>query len=404
MKHRVVITGIGAVLPNGNDPQDYCDNLLAGKSGVGPITIFDPGAMPTRIAGEVKWDGPLVANDRRTTFALEAARQAFENANQCGSAPRGEGRLYMGVGMEIYSAPDKAQLDQPGFELPEELDRRLNFLHMPTGLAGHVVSERYGFNKPPLVMISTCSSSMDAIGAAYREVASGRQRWTMSGGTDSMVSPLSITAFSKLCILSTENEVPAEASKPFSLDRDGYVLGEGAALVILERLEDAEARGAEIYGEIAGYGNAMDAFSIIDPHPEARGALQAMQRALDDAKVDPSQIDVINAQGTGTRKGDLIETVACKRLFGDHAAEVPICATKSMIGHLLASAGAAGFVATVVCMNAGMVHPTLNLRVPDPECDLDYVPLVAREVKTSLALCNSFGFGGMNASIVVRNL
>ncbi len=404
MRHRVVITGIGALLPNGNDPETYRDNLIAGHSGAGPITVFDAGDMPTRIAAEVKWDGLLVADDRRTTFALEAARQAFENAHRCGTAPHGDGRLCMGVGLEIFSPTDLAQMQRPDFELPEVLAKRLKFLHMPGDLVPHVVSERYGFGLPPLVMISTCAGSADAIGSAYREVASGRQRWMMSGGTDSMISPLGITAFSKLCTLSTKNEVPAEAPKPFSRDRDGFVMGEGAGMLMLERLEDAKARGAEIYGEIVGYGNSLDAFGISEPHPEGRGALQAMQRALADACLHADQIDVINGHATGTRKNDPIETLACKNLLGARAPEVPICATKSMIGHLVAGSGVAEFVATVMCMNADMVHPTLNLHDPDPECDLDYVPLVARPHKTTIAMCNSFGFGGMNASILVRKL
>ncbi len=404
MTHRVVITGIGVVLPNGNNPESYRDNLIAGKSGAGPITLFDAGEMPTRIAAEVKWDGPLVAEDRRTTFAIEAARQAYDNANLCGSAPKGDGRLCVGVGLEVFAPADMAKMQRADFELPEELAKRLKFLHMPGDLMPHVVSERFGFRRPPLVMISACASSADAIGSCYREIAHGRQRWMMGGGTDSMVTPLGIIAFSKLCALSTLNESPEKAARPFSRDREGFVMGEGASMLVLERLEDAEARGAEIYGEIVGYGHSLDAFGIAEPHPEGRGALQAMQRALDDGGLHPDQVDVINGHATATRKNDPIESLACKNLLGDRAKEVPICATKSMIGHIIAGSAAAEIVATVVCMNVDMVHPTLNLHDPDPECDLDYVPLVARPHKTTLALCNSFGFGGMNATIAVRKL
>jgi 3-oxoacyl-[acyl-carrier-protein] synthase II len=404
MKHRVVITGIGSLFPNGNDPQTYRDNLIAGVSGAAPITTFDASAMPTSIAAEVKWDGEWVAQDRRTTFALETARQAFKDANRCGSAPKGSGRLCIGVGTEIFSAADYADMKKPDFEFPQKLSERLKLLHMPGDLVAHVVSERFQFDYPPLVMVSTCASSADAVGSAYREVASGRCRWMMGGGTDSVINPLGVTAFSKLHTLSTQNEIPEEASKPFSRNRDGFLMGEGAGMMILERLEDAQERGAEIYAEIAGYGNALDAYGISEPHPEGRGALQAMQRALADAGVNEDEIDVINGHATGTRKNDPIETLACKRLLGDRAIEVPICATKCMIGHLVAGAGVAELTATVMCMNVDMVHPTLNLHDPDPDCDLDYVPLVAREHKTSIALCNSFGFGGMNASTVVRKL
>ena len=404
MKHRVVITGIGAVMPNGNDPQAYLDSLIAGRSGAGPITLFDPGALPTTIAAEVKWDRPLVAEDRRVTFALESSRQAFEAASRCGSEPRGDGRLSLGVGLEIFSPFQYADMRKPGFALPEELAARLKFLHMPGDLVGHVVSQRFGFNYPPLVTISTCAASADSIGSAYREVASGRRRWMMGGGTDSMISPIGIEGFCKLCTLSSCNDEPAKASKPFSRDRDGFVMGEGSGMLVLERLEDAEERGAEIYGEIAGYGNSLDAYGISEPHPEARGALQAMNRALADAGVGSDDIDVINGHATGTRLNDPIETLAYKTLLGDRAMEVPVCATKSMIGHLVAGSGAAEAVASVLCMNVDKVHPTLNLLDPDPACDLDYVPLVARDHATSVVLCNSFGFGGMNASLVLRKL
>lgn len=404
MKHRVVITGIGAVMPNGNDPQAYQESLIAGRSGAGPITLFETGDLPTTIAAEVKWDGPLVADDRRTTFALESARQAFEQANACGSAPKGDGRLALGVGLEIFSPTDLAAMRKPGFELPEELAPRLRFLHMPGDLVGHTVSSRYGFTHPPLITISTCAASADSIGSAYREVASGRRRWMMGGGTDSMINPIGIEGFCKLCTLSSKNEVPAEAPKPFSANRDGFVMGEGSGMMVLERLEDAEARGATIYGEIAGYGNSLDAYGISEPHPEGRGALQAMARAMTDAGITAEDIDVINGHATGTRLNDPNETQSYKTLLGDRAYDVPICATKSMIGHLVAGSGSAEAVASVLCMNADKVHPTLNLHDPDPDCDLDYVPLVGRDHPTSVVLCNSFGFGGMNASLVFKKL
>jgi 3-oxoacyl-[acyl-carrier-protein] synthase II len=224
----------------------------------------------------------------------------------------------------------------------------------------------------------------------------------LAGGTDSMINPLGIGGFCKLCALSRRNEEPAAASRPFDRGRDGFVLGEGAAMLVLEPLESARGRGAEVLAEVCGYGNSFDALGISEPHPEGRGAVQAMERALADAQLRPEQVDVINAHGTGTPKNDPVETLAIKRVFGEHARRMPVCATKSMIGHLISAAGAVEALAAIIGLQGGWVHPTINLEDPDPACDLDYVPRVSRDWPVSVVMSNSFAFGGQNASVIFR--
>jgi 3-oxoacyl-[acyl-carrier-protein] synthase II len=236
----------------------------------------------------------------------------------------------------------------------------------------------------------------------FRLVAGGRSDWVLAGGADSMINPLGVGGFCKLSALSRRNEAPKAASRPFDRNRDGFVLGEGAAMLVLEPLTDARERGATILAEICGYGNSLDALGISEPHPEGRGAVQSMERALADAGLRPEQVDVINAHGTGTPKNDPVETLALKRVFGDHAYRMPVCATKSMIGHLISAAGTVEAVAAIVGLRGSWVHPTINLDEPDPACDLDYVPLQAREWPASIVLSNSFAFGGQNASIILR--
>jgi 3-oxoacyl-[acyl-carrier-protein] synthase II len=427
MRKRVVVTGVGAVTPLGCSAPELVDGLMAGRSGVGPITLFDPAELPTRIAAEVKLALPeLVARsasaggssaaaslslrDRKIAFALEAARQALDDASRGGTRPGGEqgglgASVSVGVGLELFSMDDLARLRAPGF-LPDphaSPDERLAFLQTPSDLCARLISRRHGLLAPPLVLVSACAAGTDAIGAAYRLVAEGRRRWMLAGGTDSMINPLGVAGFCRLSATSTRNAEPARASRPFDRRRDGFVLGEGAAMLVLEALEDAHARGAVVLAEIAGYGCSFDAHGISEPHPEARGALQAMERALRDAGVVPGDIDAINAHGTSTPKNDPTETLAIKRLLGDRARSVPVVATKSMIGHLISAAGAVEAVASIGCMNAGVLHPTINLDEPDPLCDLDHVPHVARAHEQGLVLTCSYAFGGQNAALVLRN-
>ena len=400
MRHRVVVTGMGVVTPIGLDVRTFRDRLWSGVSGVGPITLFDPAALPTRIAAEVRWPGPL-PRDRKIAFALEAARQALEDAGACGSRPRGDGGVSLGVGLELFSMEDVAAARAE--TLPPTRAERLTFLQTPSDLCVHAIAHRYALPAPPLTHVSACAAGTDAIGAAFRLVADGRRRFMVAGGTDSMINPLGVGGFCRIGATSTANAVPARASRPFDRARDGFVLGEGAALVVLERRDDARERGATVYAEIAGYGNAFDAHGISEPHPEGRGAYQAMARALADAGVSADVVDCVNAHGTSTPKNDPVETQALKRLLGERAYRVPVCATKSMIGHLISAAGAVEAVAAILGLREGIAHPTLNLDDPDPACDLDYVPHKARRHPQRYVLSSSFAFGGQNAALLLRH-
>jgi 3-oxoacyl-[acyl-carrier-protein] synthase II len=405
VRARVVVTGMGVVAPIGDSIHEFTDGLLQGRSGVRTITVFDPTSLPTRIAGESRLPADSPLGDRKIAFALEAARQAWAAAIACGTSPvsPAEASVSMGCGLELFDMDDLVASRAPGFTMPVALEERLSFMQTPSDVCVHLISRRYGLGRPPLVHVSACAAGTDAIGAAFRMVASGRRRFVLAGGTDSMVNPLGVAGFCSLNAMSLRNDEPERASRPFDRTRDGFVMGEGAGMLVLERLDDALARGATIHAEICGYGSSFDAHGISEPHPEGRGAFQAMSRALAEARLAPEDIDCINAHGTATPKNDPAETRAIKRLLGEHARRLPVCATKSMIGHLISAAGAVEAIAAIVCMRRDMVHPTINLTSPDPECDLDHVPLVARRHPQRYVLSASYGFGGQNASIVIRN-
>lgn len=403
MRHRVAVTGIGVVSPLGSQVEEFRDALLAGRSAVGTITLFDPASLPTRIAAEVPWNGQPILRDRKVTFAVAAARAAFADATRNGSRPEGEGGLSLGLGLELFSMHDLAA-KRRGAPLPDDATERLHFLQTPSDLVVPAIMKELGLTAPPMTHVSACAAGTDAIGHAFRMIATGRRRWMAAGGTDSMINPLGVAGFCSIGATTTANDSPARASRPFDRRRSGFVLGEGAGMLVLERLEDAEARGATIHAEVCGYGNSFDAHGISEPHPDGRGALQAMSRALAEAGIGASEVDCVNAHGTSTPKNDPVETLAIRRLLGARAEQVPVCAPKSMIGHLISAAGAVEAIAAIACMNAGFVHPTINLDEPDPACDLDYVPHVARKHAQRVVLSNSFGFGGQNASIVLRNV
>ena len=401
MKRRVAITGMGVVCPIGLSVAAFAENLKRGLSGVRTISIFDATTLPSRIAGEVPWTGPI-ARDRKLTFAVEAARQAMVEASSCGSLPAGVGTLSMGIGLELFSLDDMAAFRSGHESLQNDVETRLTFLQTPSDLCAHILAKNHGLSRPPRLHVSACAAGTDAIGQGFRLIADGRSDWVLAGGADSMINPLGVGGFCKLSALSQRNDSPSAASRPFDRNRDGFVLGEGAAMLVLETFESARRRGAEILAEVCGYGNSFDALGISEPHPEGRGAVQAMQRALASAGLQPEQVDVINAHATSTPKNDPVETLAIKRVFGEHSRRIPVCATKSMIGHLISAAGAVEAVAAVVGLRGGWVHPTLNLDDPDPACDLDYVPHKAREWPTSVVLSNSFAFGGQNASVIFQ--
>ncbi len=403
VKRRVAITGRGVVCPIGLSVATFAENLKRGVSGVRNISIFDAATLPSRIAGEVPWKDPI-ARDRKLTFAVEAARQAMAEASACGSAPAGIGTLSLGIGLELFSLDDMAAFRSRREPLPNDIESRLTFVQTSSDLCAHILANNHGLSGPPRLHVSACAAGTDAIGHGFRLIADGRSDWVLAGGADSMINPLGVGGFCKLSALSQRNDSPSTASRPFDRNRDGFVLGEGAAMLVLETFESARKRGVEILAEICGYGNSFDALGISEPHPEARGAVQAMERALASAGLRPEQVDVINAHGTSTPKNDPVETLAIKRVFGEHSRRMPVCATKSMIGHLISAAGAVEAVAAVVGLRGGWVHPTLNLDEPDPACDLDYVPREAREWPASIVLSNSFAFGGQNASIIFRRV
>ena len=404
---RVVVTGMGVVTPLGNTLDAFRQGLLEGRSGITGITLFDPGTLPSRMAGQCQLEG-LQFKDRKVDFAKHAARSAVAHANQCGAplerhyAPRERG-VSLGVGLELFNMADLVRFYSQNGQLADPESDDLEFLQTPGDLCVREITRIAASELPAAIHISACAAGTDALGDAFLSIARGRARMMLAGGTDSMVNPLGLAGFCKLNALYTRNAEPHAASRPFDRSRDGFVVGEGAAVLILENHDDALRRGARIFAEVLGYGNALDAYSISEPDPQGQGAALAMHKALAMAGLPPAVMAYINAHGTATPKNDPAETRAIKSVFGAHAGRIPVSSTKSMIGHLLAAAGAVEAVAAILCANVGMVHPTINLTQPDPECDLDYVPNRARMTTVSHFMSNSFAFGGMNASVVFRN-
>ena len=406
---RVVITGMGAITPLGNDVETFWRNVVAGRSGVGSITLFDASAMKTRIAAEVKgfdpeaWFGRKEARrmDRYAQFALAATQQALQDARLdpahvdrervgviLGTGIGGIGALVQGVETLMTRGPDRIS----PFMVPMML----------ADTAPGLIAIAYGFRGPNMAVVTACASGTNAIGEAMHLIRRGDADVVIAGGAEAAILPVAVAAFNVMGAISTRNEEPERASRPFDRTRDGFVMGEGAGILVLERLEHARARGARIYAEVVGYGTSADAYHITAPLENGEGAALAMRRALADAGLSPRDIDYINAHGTSTPLNDKSETQAIKAVFGEAAYDVPISSTKSMIGHLL---GAAGAVEAIVCIRAitdGVIPPTINYEHPDPECDLDYVPNVARRRPVRMAMSNSFGFGGHNACVIFR--
>ena len=406
---RVVVTGMGVVSPVGIGLESFWSSLVEGRSGVGPITLFDPSGLDCRIAAEVKDFDPtrymerkeVRHTDRFCQFALAAAAMALEDA---GLAK--QGRLGPRVGVIIGSGIGGMNTleEQHRIMLEKGRGRVSPFLvpMMIPDMAAGLVSIRWGAEGPNSCTVSACASGSHSIGDAFRLVQRGDADVMITGGTEAAITPLAMAAFCSAKALSTRNDDPPRASRPFDRDRDGFVMGEGAGILILEEREHALARGARIYAEIVGYASTGDAYHITAPAPEGRGAARALELALKDAGVTPEEVDYINAHGTSTEYNDWYETLAIKRVLGDHAYRVPISSTKSMTGHLLGAAGGVEAIATVLAICRGVIPPTINLENPDPRCDLDYVPNRARQQPVRVAVSNSFGFGGHNAVLVFR--
>jgi 3-oxoacyl-[acyl-carrier-protein] synthase II len=425
MKRRVVITGIGCINPLGHNVESLWSNLKEGESSVGLTTVFDASNFPSKIASEVKgWDITDIGEDldlwkprtRHTRFAAGAAKQAFESSGVGDSSlePMRFG-VYLGCGegnqdFESYAAMmsaavDGAKLDISRFtQAGREILVPSTELEMEPSMPAGYLAEMFNAQGPNANCLTACAASSQAIGEATEIIRRGEADVMLSGGTHCMIHPLALGGFNLLTALSTHNDEPTRASRPFDRLRDGFVLGEGAAMVILEELEHAKNRGAPIYGELLGYGSTADAFRITDIHPEGRGAIRCMRMAIEDAGLTPEEIDYVNAHGTSTTVNDRVETLACKQVFQDNAMNVPVSSTKSMMGHLIAAAGATELIICLLAIRDGVLPPTINYENPDPDCDLDYIANSAREKRCSAALTNSFGFGGQNISLVVGRL
>lgn len=410
MRKRVVVTGLGAITPLGSDVHTFWSALLAGQSGVGPITAYDASGQEVRIAAEVKGFQPegLLGRkdakrmDRFAQFAAAAADQAIADAGL--SFPAGTDTRRVGVIVGTGIGGLNTLLENAEI-MRERGPRRVSALMipmiMPNAAAGHIAI-RYGLHGMASSLASACATGTNAIGEAAELIRRGGADVMICGAGESVVHPLSLAALSNIGATSRRNDEPQRASRPFDADRDGFVLGEGAGILVLESLEHAQARGARIRAQVSGYGASSDAFHITAPDENGAGAALAMEAALGDAGLQPADIDYINAHGTSTLLNDRSETRAIHAVFGEHAGKVPVSSTKSMIGHLMGAAGAVEAIVCIMSLETGLIHPTINYETPDPECDLDYVPKQCREVWPQAVLSNSFGFGGHNATLIFQ--
>jgi 3-oxoacyl-[acyl-carrier-protein] synthase II len=422
MRRRVVITGIGCITPLGVEVETMWAALRQGRSGVGYTTVFDASNFPTKISAEVRdWDITDEGEDaaawkyrgRHTRFAAGSALKAMRDSGildkpidptrlgvYLGS---GEGQQDFGIFTRMMTSAldgetlDMARFSKAGLEMLNPLSELEQEPNMP---AGHVAA-LFDAQGPNANCLTACAASSQAIGEATEIIRRGDADAMISGGTHSMIHPFGVTGFNLLTALSTQNDEPTKASRPFDRNRSGFVLGEGGSMLILEELEHAKARGAKIYGEILGYGCTADAYRITDIHPEGRGAVGCMTAALKDANLNTDQIHYINAHGTSTQVNDRVETLAIKTALGEAAYKTPVSSTKSEMGHLIAAAGATELIICLMAIRDNTLPPTINYETPDPECDLDYIPNEARPAKVEIALSNSFGFGGQNVTLAV---
>ena len=408
-RKRVVVTGMGAMTPLGETVDEYWSNLVQGKSGVGPMTQADPAGFPTTIAGEVRSFDPVTYIDakearrmaRFTQFGVAAALRAAENAGLDASnmIPEESGVVLGNGNGGLPTTEEQAQvlfgrggMKESPFFIPMILPN----------MAAAQISRRLGLKGYSNTVTTACAAGTQGIGEGAEVIRRGAAKVVFAGGTEAGICQLSLGGFSVMRALSTNNEEPTKASRPFEVNRDGFVPGEGAGILVLEEMEHAISRGATILAEIVGYGVSSDAYHPVHPDENGEGAARAMSWAVADAGLEPEDIDYINAHGTSTPVNDAIETLAIKLVFGDGAYHVPISSTKSMIGHAMGGSGGVEAVVAVKTIETGIIHPTINYDVPDPACDLDYVPNVARKKDVRTVLSNSFGFGGQNACLVIR--
>jgi 3-oxoacyl-[acyl-carrier-protein] synthase II len=425
MRRRVVITGMGAITPLGHNVRETIEAQLQGKNGVGPISAFNAARFPTRFAAQVKeFDlARFIPDCRRwahsgvnSQFAAVAAQEALQHAGLLNDnrVDRNRFGVYLGSGEGIQDfhnllswiyqsyRRETRQLDTAAFErgtlndFHAERESEQELHTTPAHLAAH-----FDLRGPNYNCLTACAASSQAVGEATELIRHGDADIMLVGGAHSMIHPFGVTGFNLLTALSTRNDAPERASRPFDLNRDGFVLGEGAAMLILEDLEHAKRRGADILAELSGYGSTADAFRVTDSHPDGRGAIACLEGALKDSRLNRTDIGYINAHGTSTKVNDSVETLAIKNVFGDEAYRIPVSSTKSMMGHLIAAAGAVELITCVEVLRLGVLPPTINYDTPDPECDLDYVPRTAREKRVQHALSNSFGFGGQNITLIV---
>jgi len=410
-RRRVVVTGLGIVCPVGNSVQEAWANIRAGKSGITRITRFDASPFASQIAGEVKnFDIGQVLTPKEARrvdifihYGIAAATQAIKDAG-LEAHPRDSERIGLNVGSGIGGL---SLIEDTHKALLEGGPRKISPFFIPGAIINMIsgnLSIMYGFKGPCLSMVTACTTANHCIGDSGRLIEYGDADIMVAGGSESTICALGVGGFSAARALSTRNDDPATASRPWDTDRDGFVLGEGAGVVVLEELEHAKARGAKIYCELAGYGVSADAHHITAPCEDGEGAARGMSNAMRNAGVNPDEVDYINAHGTSTPLGDLAETIALKRCFGDHAKKLAISSTKSSTGHLLGAAGGVEAVFTIMGMKDHVAPPTINLFSQDPLCDLDYVPNTARQMKIKVALSNSFGFGGTNGTLVFRTI
>ncbi len=409
-RRRVVVTGLGIISPIGYGKRENWENITTGKSGLGPITLFDTTGFSVSIAGEVKSFNP--ANymsekdarhmDRFIQFSMYAANEAIQDAGlDINDNVADRVGVHVGAGIGGVTT-----IEAVSVQTYERGARRISPFYIPMSIinmAAGNISIHHGCRGPNLAVTTACSTGTHAIGDAARLIQNGDADAMIAGGTEAAITPTSVGGFANAKALSRRNDNPEGASRPWDLERDGFVMGEGAGILVLEELEFAKQRGARIYAEVAGFGLSSDAHHMTSPAPDGNGAFRCMLNALNNGNINPNEVDYINAHGTSTPLGDIAETMAVKKLFKEHAAKLALSSSKSMVGHLLGAAGGVESVYTVLSIHHQLAHPTINLDNPDPQCDLDYIPGESREMQIRCALSNSFGFGGTNGTLAFKH-